>query len=97
MFKRGAFELDAEVCPIAIKYNNIFVDAFWDSRNVSFPRHLYNLVSTHYSPLSIHRVVPEFILLSLLFTVLSLRLWTVYILGTCGQCNLLAEAEAIGE
>ena len=32
MFKKGAFELNCTVCPIAIKYNKIFVDAFWNSR-----------------------------------------------------------------
>jgi len=32
MFKRGAFEMDAVVHPVAIKYNKIFVDAFWNSR-----------------------------------------------------------------
>ncbi|KAB5561522.1 hypothetical protein DKX38_006479 [Salix brachista] len=29
---QGAFELDSTVCPIAIKYNKIFVDAFWKMR-----------------------------------------------------------------
>ena len=32
MFKRGAFDLGVTVCPIAIKYNKIFVDAFWNRR-----------------------------------------------------------------
>ncbi|KAL5198908.1 hypothetical protein ABZP36_002420 [Zizania latifolia] len=32
MFKKGAFELGCAVCPIAIKYNKIFVDAFWNSK-----------------------------------------------------------------
>lgn len=36
MFKRGAFDLDATVCPVAIKYNKIFVDAFWNSRRQPF-------------------------------------------------------------
>jgi glycerol-3-phosphate O-acyltransferase 3/4 len=36
MFKKGAFELDATVCPVAIKYNKIFVDAFWNSRRQPF-------------------------------------------------------------
>lgn len=40
MFKRGAFDLDATVCPIAIKYNKIFVDAFWNSKRQSFTAHL---------------------------------------------------------
>ncbi|GKA65595.1 phospholipid/glycerol acyltransferase [Tanacetum coccineum] len=37
MFKKGAFELGSTVCPIAIKYNKIFVDAFWNSRNFLQP------------------------------------------------------------
>lgn len=32
MFKRGAFDLDCKVCPIAIKYNKIFAETFWHSR-----------------------------------------------------------------
>lgn len=45
MFKRGAFDLGATVCPIAIKYNKIFVDAFWNSRRQSFTNHLVCLHS----------------------------------------------------
>lgn len=41
MFKRGAFDLGATVCPIAIKYNKVFVDAFWNSRRQSFSNHLF--------------------------------------------------------
>ncbi len=44
MFKRGAFDLDATVCPIAIKYNKIFVDAFWNSRRQSFTAHLVRAI-----------------------------------------------------
>ena len=40
MFKRGAFDLGATVCPVAIKYNKIFVDAFWNSKRQSFTAHL---------------------------------------------------------
>ena len=36
MFKRGAFDLGVDVVPVAIKYDNIFVDAFWNSRRQSF-------------------------------------------------------------
>ena len=45
-FKKGAFELGAEVCPIAIKYNKIFVDAFWNSRAQSFLMHLLTLMKS---------------------------------------------------
>lgn len=30
----------ATVCPVAIKYNKIFVDAFWNSKRQSFTAHL---------------------------------------------------------
>ena len=38
--QRGAFDIGATVYPIAIKYNKIFVDAFWNSRKQSFTAHL---------------------------------------------------------
>nr|XP_024394092.1 glycerol-3-phosphate acyltransferase 9-like [Physcomitrium patens]XP_024394094.1 glycerol-3-phosphate acyltransferase 9-like [Physcomitrium patens] len=46
MFKKGAFELDCMVCPIAIKYNKIFVDAFWNSKKQSFTMHLMRLMTS---------------------------------------------------
>ncbi|KAF6167111.1 hypothetical protein GIB67_041366 [Kingdonia uniflora] len=46
MFKKGAFELGCTVCPIAIKYNKIFVDAFWNSRKQSFTMHLLRLMTS---------------------------------------------------
>ncbi|XP_038888699.1 glycerol-3-phosphate acyltransferase 9 [Benincasa hispida] len=46
MFKKGAFELGCSVCPIAIKYNKIFVDAFWNSRKQSFTMHLLQLMTS---------------------------------------------------
>ncbi|KAL2651156.1 hypothetical protein R1flu_019284 [Riccia fluitans] len=46
MFKKGAFELDCAVCPIAIKYNKIFVDAFWNSKKQSFTVHLIQLMTS---------------------------------------------------
>ncbi|EFJ07412.1 hypothetical protein SELMODRAFT_133604 [Selaginella moellendorffii] len=46
MFKKGAFELDCTVCPVAIKYNKIFVDAFWNSRKQSFTMHLLRLMTS---------------------------------------------------
>ncbi|KAJ9519611.1 hypothetical protein QJQ45_013373 [Haematococcus lacustris] len=46
LFKRGAFDLGATVCPIAIKYNKIFVDAFWNSRRQSFGQHLLRLMTS---------------------------------------------------
>ena len=46
MFKRGAFDLGATVCPVAIKYNKIFVDAFWNSKRQSFTAHLVCVASS---------------------------------------------------
>lgn len=46
MFKRGAFDLGATVHPVAIKYNKIFVDAFWNSKRQSFTQHLFTLMSS---------------------------------------------------
>jgi glycerol-3-phosphate O-acyltransferase 3/4 len=46
MFKKGVFDLDLAVCPIAIKYNKIFVDAFWNSRREGFTRHLTRIMTS---------------------------------------------------
>mmetsp|Transcript_16138 Transcript_16138/g.48327 ORF Transcript_16138/g.48327 Transcript_16138/m.48327 type:complete len:213 (-) Transcript_16138:340-978(-) len=46
MFKRGAFDLDAAVFPVAIRYNKIFVDAFWNSKKQSFSAHLLKLMTS---------------------------------------------------
>ncbi|CAB4321298.1 unnamed protein product [Prunus armeniaca] len=46
MFKKGAFELGCSVCPVAIKYNKIFVDAFWNSKKQSFTMHLLQLMTS---------------------------------------------------
>jgi len=47
MFKKGAFEIEgATVYPVAIKYNKLFSDPFWNSREQSFMRHLFNLVTS---------------------------------------------------
>jgi len=46
MFKRGAFDLGATVCPVAIKYNKVFVDAFWNSKRQSFTAHLMTLMTS---------------------------------------------------
>ncbi|KAL0228610.1 hypothetical protein RCL1_004753 [Eukaryota sp. TZLM3-RCL] len=43
-FKKGAFELGCSVVPIAIKYNNIFVDGFWNSKQQSFLSHVLSMM-----------------------------------------------------
>jgi glycerol-3-phosphate O-acyltransferase 3/4 len=46
MFKKGAFELGATVYPVAIKYNKLFVDAFWNSRTQTIWQHLFKLMTS---------------------------------------------------
>ena len=46
MFKKGAFELNGTVVPIAIKYNKLFADAFWNSRREGFTMYLLRLMSS---------------------------------------------------
>jgi len=45
MFKKGAFEIGATVYPVAIKYNKLFSDPFWNSRQQSFLKHLFTLMT----------------------------------------------------
>jgi glycerol-3-phosphate O-acyltransferase 3/4 len=45
MFKRGAFELGKSIVPVAIKYNKVFVDPYWNSRETSFVGHLFRLMT----------------------------------------------------
>lgn len=45
MFKQGAFQLGKSVVPVAIKYNKVFVDAYWNSRTTSYPRHLFHIMT----------------------------------------------------
>lgn len=46
MFKRGAFELATSIVPVSIKYNKIFVDAYWNSKTTSFGGHLFRLMTS---------------------------------------------------
>jgi len=45
-FKRGAFSLgdEVEVCPVAIKYNKLFSDPYWLSREQPFHMHVLELM-----------------------------------------------------
>lgn len=45
MFKKGVFELEGiEIVPIAIKYNKLFSDPYWSSRDESFIQHIIRLM-----------------------------------------------------
>jgi glycerol-3-phosphate O-acyltransferase 3/4 len=45
-FKKFVFELDVPINPIAIKYQKIFVDGYWNSREQSFLQHLIRLMTS---------------------------------------------------
>jgi len=59
MFKKGVFELGAPIYPIAIKYNKIFVDAFWNSRRESFTYHLLKLMSSWAVVCDVYYLAPQ--------------------------------------
>lgn len=47
MFKKGVFEIeDAEICPIAIRYNKMFADPYWSSKDESFISHVLRLMKS---------------------------------------------------
>eukprot|EP01084_Bolivina_argentea_P153925 268363_1 len=45
-FKKGAFSLGCEICPVSIKYNPSFIDAYWISRQRSFGLHLVDIMTS---------------------------------------------------
>eukprot|EP00483_Globobulimina_turgida_P004161 UN04169 len=45
-FKKGAFTLNCEICPVGIKYNASFIDAYWISRQRSFGMHLVDIMTS---------------------------------------------------
>ncbi|CAD5171728.1 unnamed protein product, partial [Musa acuminata subsp. malaccensis] len=61
MFKKGAFELGCAVCPVAIKYNKIFVDAFWNSKKQSFTMHLVQLMTSWAVVCDVWYLEPQYI------------------------------------
>lgn len=47
------------MCPIAIKYNKIFVDAFWNSRRQSFANHLLRIMTSWALVCDVHFLEPQ--------------------------------------
>ncbi|KAI8928035.1 hypothetical protein BC831DRAFT_434504 [Entophlyctis helioformis] len=45
LFHKGAFDLDAMIAPVAIKYNKQWADAYWHSKTQSFTYHLLYLMT----------------------------------------------------
>ena len=60
MFKRGAFELGTCIVPVAIKYNKIFVDAYWNSRKQSFAQHLFSLMTSWAVVCDVYYMDPQY-------------------------------------
>jgi len=62
MFKKGAFELGATVYPIAIKYNKLFSDPFYNSRSQTFLTHLFRLMTSWAVVCDVYYMEPQNIL-----------------------------------
>lgn len=45
LFHKGAFELDALICPVAIKYNKRLLDPYWNTREQTFTQHALYLMT----------------------------------------------------
>ncbi|KAL7075633.1 hypothetical protein ACQ4LE_005008 [Meloidogyne hapla] len=46
MFKKGSFEVDTNIYPIAMKYDSRFGDAFWNSSEQSYFEYLMQMMSS---------------------------------------------------
>lgn len=58
MFRKGAFELSCELVPVAIKYDKSWCDPYWNSKEESFPRHLYRLMTAWCLPVDLTFLEP---------------------------------------
>ena len=59
MFKKGSFELGAEVYPVAMRYRKEFGDAYWNSMQCSFVRHLFDLMTSWSVVCDVHYLEPQ--------------------------------------
>ncbi|KAL5260476.1 hypothetical protein ACHWQZ_G010571, partial [Mnemiopsis leidyi] len=46
MFKKGSFEIDTVIYPVAIKYDTLFTEAFWNSSEQSFVQYLFMMLTS---------------------------------------------------
>eukprot|EP00039_Didymoeca_costata_P018929 m.335553 g.335553 ORF g.335553 m.335553 type:complete len:516 (+) comp17627_c0_seq1:354-1901(+) len=60
MFKRGAFELGTCIVPVSIKYNKIFFSGYWNSRQYSFQRHLFRILTSWAVVLEVKYLDPQY-------------------------------------
>jgi glycerol-3-phosphate O-acyltransferase 3/4 len=57
-FKKGAFELDAEIVPVAIKYNPLFSNMFYNSKEQSFVQHVFRILTGWACVADVHYLEP---------------------------------------
>jgi len=58
-FKKGSFSIGCEICPVAIKYNPSFIDAYWISRERTFPGHLMDIMTSWAMVAEVHFLEPQ--------------------------------------
>ena len=51
---------DIAICPIALKYNPLLVDAYWNSRRYSFLRHLFHLMTAWALVCDVYYLEPQY-------------------------------------
>ena len=57
-FKQFVFTLGVPINPVAIRYNKIFVDGYWNSRQQSFHGHLFSLMTSWAVVCDVHFLPP---------------------------------------
>eukprot|EP00484_Ammonia_sp_Unknown_P021862 CAMPEP_0197029542 /NCGR_PEP_ID=MMETSP1384-20130603/8973_1 /TAXON_ID=29189 /ORGANISM="Ammonia sp." /LENGTH=482 /DNA_ID=CAMNT_0042458737 /DNA_START=24 /DNA_END=1472 /DNA_ORIENTATION=- len=58
-FKKGAFSIGCEICPVAIKYNKSFIDAYWISRERPFHMHLFDIMTSWAMVAEVYYLEPQ--------------------------------------
>jgi len=59
-FKKGSFEIkDVEICPIGIRYNPNFIDAYWISRERPFHFHLFDIMTSWAMVVDVYWMEPQ--------------------------------------
>lgn len=58
MFQKGVFELDIDVCPVAIKYKRRLLDPYWNRRAHGFTFHLFYLLTRWYIEADVYWMPP---------------------------------------
>jgi glycerol-3-phosphate O-acyltransferase 3/4 len=58
LFQKGAFELDAVICPVAIKFRRRLMDPYWNRRVHGFTMHMFYLLTRWRLEADIHWMEP---------------------------------------